>query len=323
MIIRHKVFYMVFFISSAVFSTNIYSQEITEAQLEYWGNVIEEIDKSEANVVKITNPMQVWPAVYSVNYSASLTEQQQKHQASFRQMSFDLIHFVEDFCKHLPDSDMDVFLKKANSLLNIRNAITHNSSYVNWVIADTIHRELYVNLISRYLLESAKADADLSNIVSSLSSQKLNISLFLKIARHELGMPILSRSETIGTGVEVYRRLWKKLEPNSIVIMPERMDMASSYDMLRGQYISLLLWRLMVSDAYINTYLPLVEEYTAKVESHSIDDEYSKIKKVIGRSLHGKESLGSRVMGMRAAAVIFSDLMKSVKATSLKQELLY
>ena len=293
---------------------------LTDEQIRSWEVVLA---KSE-----VTNTLYAlahgtsWPAVYSPQHAAKLGAVEEKTQQLFRDLSDCLTVGLQDYVLQMEKMSVPDFVRSANLLLDARDHLSNRPSYINMVLIDSINRALIYNLALR--LSSQDIDLfELLPLVERLRQYKLAMAVFLDAISSEMGKPLLDESSVATMqDVEIYRELWPVLEGDAPLVFPQEIQNVGALTLLKSRDAGLLLWRLALTDYQINTVLPALLEYRQKAENYSIDDDYQKIKRIIGQELK-HQSLGAKVSGVTLAGEGVSELLYRIRTGKLQEQLLF
>jgi hypothetical protein len=263
-----------------------------------------------------------WPVVYSPQHAAKLDAAEEKTQQLFRDLSYRLVVGLQGYVPQMKEMSVPDFARSADLLLDARDRLSNKPSYINMVLIDSINRVLFYNLALRLSTQDVDLPK-LSPIVERLRQYKPAMVIFLDVTSTEMGKPLLGElSVATMRDVEIYRKLWPVLEGDAPLVFPKEMQNVGSLTLLNNRDAGLLLWRLALTDYQVNTVLPALVEYRQKVENYSIDDDYQKIKRTIGRELK-HQSLGAEVAGVTLAGEGVSELLYRVRCGKLQQQLLF
>ncbi|NOX75901.1 MAG: hypothetical protein GXP17_04660 [Gammaproteobacteria bacterium] len=321
-------------------------QSIAEDQWAYWDKSIGADDLSVLlfNIKK--NIKYKWPAVHSESFSIKLSLDQQKFQKEFRLLSIALMQQIEDYVEFSEREKSDVFYDKLNSMIKLRDLVSKYPSYINWVLADSINRFIYLNLRQRVAFHDMEIEASRKTL-AKLDNYKLDISAiqmiveleldqvldkeiehgvdsFRKGLQAEMGMSqdmVNLYIENIGKDVTVFRAIWDYLAPpGSSMMIPNNLLEATTLSLLAKRELSLLLWRMVYTDYYIRTALPLLVKYKEKEKKFSINDDYQKIRLTLGKDMGKYKSLGAKLIGQRNASGTVLNMLQLIKRGGTEQE---
>jgi hypothetical protein len=247
---------------------------------------------------------------------------EEKTQQLFRDLSDCLTVGLQDYVLQMEKMSVPDFVRSANLLLDARDHLSNRPSYINMVLIDSINRALIYNLALR--LSSQDIDLfELLPLVERLRQYKLAMAVFLDAISSEMGKPLLDESSVATMqDVEIYRELWPVLEGDAPLVFPQEIQNVGALTLLKSRDAGLLLWRLALTDYQINTVLPALLEYRQKAENYSIDDDYQKIKRIIGQELK-HQSLGAKVSGVTLAGEGVSELLYRIRTGKLQEQLLF
>ena len=295
--------------------------QITEKQSEYWSNVLSESDFNKV-IVSFIETEVGWPIIVSPEYNSVLSDEEIIHHEKFRDLAKQFTYRLEKYTEHLQTLPLKEFVNSSALMIATRNQIVRYPSYINVVLSDTITRVLFVNIANRIVKGDQMLPA-FANLVEKLIASDINIKIITKVVEMELGKSQVKEDVRISSSEEeLYRILWKAIEGETPILFPEKIYLAGTYDLLESRHIGLLLWRYINTDYQVRTVLPLAIEYRSKVDVFSPNDDYKKIKGILGREIR-YESLGSRIIGVKLAGEGVSDLLYRVRTDKMKNHLLF
>ncbi len=293
---------------------------LTDNQIRKWESVY--VRNEFTNTVRVLAHEESWPVVYSPQYAGKFDASEEKTQHLFRNLSNRLAVGLQNYVLQIKDMSGNDFVRSADLLLDARDRLSNKPSYINMILVDSINRVLFYNLALRLSAQ----DVDLSKLspfVERLRQHKLAMATFLNVTSTEMGEPLLKESSVATMqDVEVYRKLWLVLESDAPLVFPKKIQNVGTLTLLKSRDAGLLLWRLALTDYQISTVLPGLVEYRQKVDNYSIDDDYQKIKRVIGQELK-HQSLGATVAGVTLAGEGVSELLYRIRAGKLQEQLLF
>jgi len=283
-------------------------EAITPAQVQHWsavfaggaelGRVLTEFQRG---------PKEPWPAVVSSEYASPLSSDARARHATFRAFALQLTRTLESDTQRLSTLVDTALIEHATRLLVVRDYLRARPSYVNWVLTDTLTRIVFVS-VSKRLVKANTLVAPIAALVEPLGRWSLDLDTFRTIAEAELGHEL--SAETLATTPEATsdrepqpywnakqeqrarldrdtareaRRatlLMKQIEPQSLgllVLNPEKLGKADTYDLLKGRYLEFLLFRYLITDMWVHGALPRVLRYAQLAGGVSLDTPYRQI----------------------------------------------
>ena len=307
-------------LSAACLAQSETSQDKVEL---YWSETINNSDFNKTLAVIREGPKEVWPAVFSAKYSASLPASNRVQQAVLMKLADRVAHDIELYEKDLQEQDAGAFTKSVHDLLSLRRVLGQSPSYVNLILVDTIDRVIFVNLAER-LASSESTSPELIALVESLQENRPDMRQFKLLAEMETRRKLTDDVKyEAASDVERLELLWTALEPDTTPAFPRNILQAGTYQLFKNQDIPLLLNRVMMSDYYIHSALPDLAAYRQNTKTFSPRDTYQQIKAVLGEDTKTPESLGSQYWGERRAAGVVSELLEKVQSGKVRSQLYF
>ena len=263
-----------------------------------------------------------WPAVHSSQFATKLTPEEARSQQLLRDVSR---HFVTGLQQHvllMKAMRPEEFVSDAGLLLDARDRLSACPGYVNAVVADSIDRVLFCNLVVRL----AATDADLPSLaalVRRVGQRKLSMGVFIEMAGGERGGPLLdARSVGAAAGLDLFLKVWPLLEGSEWPGYPKGLGNLLTFSLFEKLDLGTLLWRLAITDYEINTLLPGLLEYRQNAEDFSTADDYQKISATIGREIK-HHSLGAEIFGKSLPAGDVARMLHEVASATIERHLLF
>ena len=249
---------------------------ISQSQYNYWNiqlssQPINQIAKT-ATIVS-TNVFE-WPKIVSTQYKSQLNSQAKQLNTNFRNLSQLLLEKLDEYHNEIESSTDEQFIEKITPIIELRNKIAINPTYVNYTLVDHINRILIVNTAER-LVKSIPLPTGIEEIVSNVCTFTIEVDVIKKIFEKEndknynlniINLPQKSK----------YEKLWYEIEPETDFMLPKNCGSAISYKMINSENIELVSWRMMVTAPY-KASLPYMLEYRRKSTNYSSEDSYQKI----------------------------------------------
>jgi len=119
----------------------------------------------------------------------------------------------------------------------------------------------------------------------------------------------------------------KQIEPQSLgllVLNPEKLGKADTYDLLKGRYLEFLLFRYLITDMWVHGALPRVLRYAQLAGGVSLDTPYRQIadrleKELLPMTVVEWTAFGQRNPRLLAEKVV--ELFRWVKDGEIDKEL--
>jgi hypothetical protein len=313
-------------------SVPVIAQEaITTTQLEYWNRLIGEGTPTDVFLGEVqAGAKEHWPRVVSSRYASPMDVKNRARHESFREIGRQLVRRLQTFEIALRTMGDDEFSSRVTQLLTLRDHLTEQASYVNWVLADAITRIGLVNVAKR-LVKNGTLVASVTALVEPLGRQRLDLNGLIGIAHGELGHPLKTTAQgaaDVQQQLVVAVDLMTELAPGSLGFFPgaiTTMGKIGTHDLLADRYLELLLFRSVMTDLYVHGALSRAVRYGQSVQTISYDDRYEQIAPLFeNRDLQPTvaELAGGRIYG-RLLATPVATLFRQVKESTIDRELLF
>ncbi len=268
---------IIIFIILLTFVANL-SFAITQPQYDYWNSKLssKKFSNNKSTNELARKPMNEfeWPEVVSKQYKSQLSSQTKQLNANFRALSRSLLDKLDVYHKEIEASTDEEFSSKIIPLIELRDEIAKNPSYVNYILMDHINRILVVNTSER-LVKSIPLPVGIEEVASNICNFTMDVDIIKNIFEKENAQTYNLNTTNLPQKTK-YEKLWNKIEPGTDYIYPKNCGSAISYQMIDSDNIELVSWRMLITAPYIAS-LPYVLEYRKKATDYSPDDKFPKI----------------------------------------------
>ncbi len=286
----------------------------------FWHNACENINFEDTINIFAIGPQRVWPPIHSSKYSETLQKKDRIQQSEFHELAKTLVRDLRTFESTLKNISNQKFTQKIENLLQMRDQVINNQSYINLIISDEINRIVFVNVGER-LIESESLTTDLIDNVMHLSQYRPDMIKFGKIVEIELSIK-LPGYDNCKNDVERVNLLWKILEPDTRPMFPNNILDIEISRILETQRVLVLLTRMLTTDCYSRTCLPAFVMYRKNAPSYSSTDDYQEVVFILGENAKANYSLGAKMNGgLNRTASAASQLLSSYRIGKLRRQL--
>ncbi|MCD4654657.1 hypothetical protein K8T06_12090 [bacterium] len=311
----------IFAISFLIFSAN--AAELPQQPSIYWSKVLSEKDFDDVLSVFQSGPKIQWPLVHSVKYNKYENQTQQQEEAEFHRLGDSLVYRLEEYEMKLQAVPSEEFCERSESLLSMRQHIAYHPSYYNLILVDSINRILYVNIAERLALAEQTTPCILT-LVDQIGEYQLDLLQLRKMTGVELNKKIVDDSAYLSSSdANRLNLLWTSFGSEETInqLLPRNLEDMSTFQLIKKQNIPALISRLVRSDYFIHSILPIFIEYKEKAEKYDSTDNYQQIESVLGREHQTPESIGVVHFGLsRAASAVYYHLL-DIQSGKLRKQL--
>jgi hypothetical protein len=301
-------------------SSVVQAASISGSQIEYWRELVQR-DLSEILSEASEGLKYDWPEVHSVDYASPQTPEARQYQNELRSVAVQLVRKLARVSENLPSLPRDQFYSTIKSLLSLRDQVGRRPTYVNCVLADTINRVVWINLVKRLQIGDG-VPAELASLVDHLGLYKTSVDTLVKVVERELGESLVDDQEVKQLTQELIEDWdrYRKPQGRPLLDAPEieRFRAVGVYhsalrtlerersnedplsalpeSLVDSAGFSWFLRRHAVSDLNIQTALPLAVLYKRTVGQVTEADDHAKVKAVLGEKLDQQRSWGAEVL---------------------------
>lgn len=253
-----------------------------------------------------------WPAVHSIAFPVA--EREAQVDAAYRELAGKLLKGMQEFELGLRDLPQNEFVSRAKAMLALRDCVTKQQSYVNFLLADVLNRCVAVNVGAR-LVREPSVGSGLLEIQEQLAHYTISTDSLVALTMDELGLKAIPDAlERSSTDFERLAALWNFLEPGVPVGWPGSQSFVDADTMMQSRNLLGLACRLVGTDTLIHTHLPSLVLYRERVQAAPRGASYREIKLALGERTPAPESLGTMPYGIRRAASAVSELEQEVES---------
>ena len=250
--------------------------------LDNWRNAVSTNDfkKTLASVRRV---QEEWPAVHSVDYKGKRDGDFDHLQKEYRNVAKTFLLDLEDYERVLREMPPEAFCEGAEALLDARKRFLKYPSYVNYFLADSISRVVYINLGER-LAKVGDVPMCYDKIVERLAESRHDLSQIVELVNGEYGTSQISMAvlEALPPTQQI-QAVGKAIGEERLFSYPlDDSNMDYGIRILQTCNLPLLLNRLVISDHAVGGELPAWLSYRKKAEHFSPTDSYQQIRAVLG-----------------------------------------
>ena len=285
---------------------------VLQSQYNHWDNRLSSQFLSEdSQTVNASTEEHKWPEIVSIQCKTQLSLQDQKLNIDFRALSHSLLKKVDEYHNEIKASTDEHFSAKITPLIELRNKIAMNPSYVNYTLVDHINRILVVNTAER-LVKSIPLPIEIGKVVSNICIFSMDINrvkiIFEKENKKNYNLNISNSFKKTK-----FEKLWNEISTDSNYVFPKKSGNAISYDMIDEANIELILYRMYITSPYIIS-LSYMLEYRELDSDYSLNDSYQKIKSVL---INNKNTIETDLPGTHNKVSMVGQLINRVKSNRI------
>ena len=251
--------------------------------LNNWKRVVSTNDFKKA-LADIRTFQEEWPVVHSIKHTANKDETKGLLQTGYRDVARTFLQGLEHYEKSLREMSPEEFCEGAETLLEIRKRFMKSPSYVNYFLADSINRVVYINLGER-LAKAGDVPTCYDKIVERLAEFKYDLSQLVALVNEEYGDNRVSmamiKDAPLAHPLQV---IGKTIGQENFYFVVEDAYNLYNLRILEKRSLTALLARLVSSDHFIGASLPALLAYRRKVAQFTPTDSLEKIGIVLGEN---------------------------------------
>jgi hypothetical protein len=273
-----------------------------QTALSSWRNAVSTND-FKVMLATVRTIQDDWPAVHSVKHAVNKDGEKALLQKDYRNVAKTFWQGLENYEKIFRDMPPESFCEGAEVLLEIRKRFMQNSSYVNYFLADSINRVIYINLGER-LAKAGDLPVCYDRIVERLAEFRYDWSQLFVLTKEEYDGKSMTMADIKDLSYEYkIETIEKMIGQENFFFAPQDIHNLYRLRILEKRSLSALLNRLTSSDHFIRASLPALLSYRRKTAQFTPTDSFSQIRAVLGNEtllpptlLYGQSPLAATVV---------------------------
>jgi hypothetical protein len=194
-----------------------------------------------------------WPRIPSVKLKNTVDD-----YVTLQRLAKSTLVRLEDMSSRRLGGDGEL-RANAESLITLRNKIRTASSYVNFILSDSVDRVVFVEIAEELGGRRCGDVDDLRSTVAALGAEDLAMSDLAAMVAEEVGQPAAPQ----GAPKDVFERLWQMTTRGSPADMPAGLDKVPAFKLIEAHLPHLVLWRMAISDYFTRGAVPRALAYVA------------------------------------------------------------
>lgn len=261
-----------------------------------------------------------WPSVHSVKYAGERDAESGLSQIGYRDLARTFLLGLKSYEKLLREMPPKAFCEGADELLDVRGRFLKNPGYVNYFLADSINRVIYVNLGER-LARPADVPACYDKIVARLAEFRCDFPQIVSLINEEYGSNVLSMAEIKDLPLtDQLQTVGRVIGQVNFFFITQDAHNLYGLRMLEQRSLSALVSRLVSSDYFIGASLPALLSYRRETTRFSPIDSSLQVGSVLGNETRLPPTL---LDGQPRAASVVSCFLREVRSEQWGQRLCF
>jgi len=281
-----------------------------EEQLRFWRETLNLQNLGEINGRVATAAVR-WPKIYSTGRTVYANDYERQRNADYAQLAANLLDTIQRLANTLDGRPAGVIVTSVGQLLATRDWLAGSPSYQNYALIDTINRQALVRLVE--LLGNPDVDsAEVTRGLKALGEFHFDPAGWRTMLEEEKGATVDDDAREFGV---VQKTRQAKMRDRA---WARGFDSYRTSILLKEQDFTTLGWRMAGTDYYLSSILPALLEYWQKADAPSVNDDYAKIRSVLGKETLVSKSIGAEFLERSRAAAAVDEILQQVKSHKLR-----